>query len=287
MIWLIGNKGMLGTDVELKLEANGLEYAASDMDVDITNIEMLRNFAKDRKIEWIINCSAYTAVDKAEDEPDKAFKINADGVGNIAQLAKEKKAKLIHISTDYVFDGKQADAYTEIDATGPIGAYGKSKLEGEKNILRITQEFFLFRISWLYGHHGANFVHTMLKLFTERDELRVVKDQWGSPTFAEDIADVIIKVVKENFSAYGIYHFSNGGKTNWFEFTREIFRLAKEKGLAKKDIKLIPVTTAEYSTKARRPEYSCFSKEKIEKTFGIKIRPWQESLAEFISEKTL
>ncbi len=277
---------MLGTDVELKLKANGIEYAASDMDVDITNIEALSNFAKDKKIEWIINCSAYTAVDKAEDEPDKVFKINADGVGNIAQVAKEKKAKLIHISTDYVFDGKQAEAYTESDATGPIGVYGKSKLEGEKNILRVTPEYFIFRISWLYGHHGANFVHTMLKLFAEREEVRVVNDQWGSPTFAEDIADVIIKVVKENISAYGIYHFANGGKTNWFEFTREIFRLAKEKGLVKKDIKIIPVTTADYPTKAKRPEYSYLSKDKIEKKLGIKIRPWQESLAEFISAKT-
>jgi len=287
MIWLIGNKGMLGTDVELKLKASRLEYVASDMDVDITNIETLRNFARDKKIDWIVNCSAYTAVDKAEDEPEKAFKINADGVGNIAQVAKEKKAKLIHISTDYVFDGKKTEAYTESDETGPIGIYGNSKLKGEENVLRIIPEYFIFRISWLYGHRGANFVHTMLRLFAERDELRVVNDQWGSPTFSEDMADAILKVVKDNSFAYGIYHFANGGKTNWFEFTREIFRLAKEKGLTKKDIKIISVTTAEYPTKARRPEYSYFSKEKIEKTFGIKIRPWQESLAEFISTKTI
>lgn len=126
----------------------------------------------------------------------------------------------------------------------------------------------------------------MLKLFVEREEFRVVNDQWGSPTFAEDVADVIIKVIKNNFSAYGIYHFANGGKTNWFEFTSEIFRLAKEKGLVKKDIKIIPVTTSDYPTKAKRPEYSYLSKDKIEKKFGIKIRLWHESLTEFISAKT-
>jgi dTDP-4-dehydrorhamnose reductase len=287
MIWLIGNIGMLGADVELKLKVNHLEYTASDMDVDITSLDALKNFSKDKKIEWIINCSAYTAVDKAEDEADKAFKINADGVGNIALVAKEKRAKLIHLSTDYVFDGKKPGAYFESDATGPIGVYGKSKLKGEENILHTLTEYFIFRISWLYGHHGANFVHTMLRISGERDEVRVVNDQWGSPTFAEDVADLIIKVIKKNTSAYGIYHFTNGGRTNWFEFTHEIFRLAKNKGLIKKDIKITPVTAAEYPTKAKRPQNSFMSKDKIERMFGIKIRPWQESLAAFISAKTL
>lgn len=287
MIWLIGNKGMLGTDVERKLKANGLEYAASDVNVDITDINNLKNYSKNKKIDWIINCSAYTAVDKAEEETEKAFKINADGVGNIARVAKDKNAKLIHLSTDYVFDGKKSEEYTEDDGTGPIGVYGKSKLKGEENILHTLPEHFIFRISWLYGHHGANFVHTMLRLFGERDEVRVVNDQWGSPTFAEDVADLIIKIVKENSAAYGIYHFTNGGRTNWYEFTREILRLAKEKDLIKNDIKITPVSTAEYPTKAKRPANSCMSKTKIEKTLGVKIRPWQESLKEFISGKNL
>jgi dTDP-4-dehydrorhamnose reductase len=287
MVWLIGNKGMLGTDVEHKLKSNNIDYAASDLDVDITNIDAMKNFSKDKKFEWVINCSAYTAVDKAEDEVEKAFQINADGVENIALIAKEKKAKLIHLSTDYVFDGSKSDAYTETDSTGPIGVYGKSKLKGEENILRILPQYFIFRISWLYGHHGANFVHTMLRLFGERDEVRVVNDQWGSPTFSEDVADFIIKLVKENSSAYGIYHFTNGGRTNWFEFTREIFRLAKERGLVKKDVKITPVTTLEFPTKAKRPENSFMSKDKIEKKLGIKIRPWQDSLAEFINAKVI
>ncbi|MFH0974615.1 MAG: dTDP-4-dehydrorhamnose reductase [Spirochaetota bacterium] len=285
MIWLIGSKGMLGTDVELKLKANGLEYTASDMDVDITDIEALRNFAKDKEIGWIINCSAYTAVDKAEDEEARAFKINADGVGNIAQVAKEKKAKLVHLSTDYVYDGKKYEAYLESDPTGPIGVYGKSKLKGEEKVLATVQEYFIFRISWLYGHHGANFVHTMLRLFAERDEVRVVRDQWGSPTFAKDVADLIIKVIKDNSSEYGIYHFTNSGRTNWYQFTLEIFNQAKERGLLKKEVNIIPITTAGYPTKARRPEYSYMSKDKVKKTFGVTLRPWQESLQEFIKIK--
>lgn len=278
---------MLGTDVEQKLKASAFDYSASDMDVDITDIGALRNFSKDKKIEWIINCSAYTAVDKAEDEAGKAFKINADGAGNVALVAKERKAKLIHFSTDYVFDGTKSEAYIENDMTGPIGVYGRSKLKGEENILQTLSEHFIFRISWLYGHHGANFVHTMLRLFGERDEVRVVNDQWGSPTFAEDVADLIIKIIRENSTAYGIYHFTNGGRTTWYEFTREIHRLAKEIGLKKNDIKITPVSTAEYPTKAKRPANSCMSKTKIEKTLGVKIRPWQESLVEFLSEKVL
>jgi len=286
MIWLIGNKGMLGTDVELKLKANGLDYAASDMDVDITDIEALRKFAKEKKIEWIVNCSAYTAVDKAEDEPDKAFKLNADGVGNIAQVAKEKNAKLIHLSTDYVFNGKKTEAYSESDETDPIGVYAKSKLKGEQNILQIIPEYFIFRISWLYGHHGANFVHTMLRLFSERDELRVVNDQWGSPTFTEDVANVIINIIKDNSSEFGIYHFTNSGRINWYEFACEILKLAKERSLIKKNINIIPVTTAEYPTRAIRPKNSYLSKDRIKNILGIELRPWQESLKKFISAKT-
>lgn len=286
MIWLIGNKGMLGTDVELKLKANGLDYAASDMDVDITDIEALRKFAKEKKIEWIVNCSAYTAVDKAEDEPDKAFKINADGVGNIAQVSKEKNAKLIHLSTDYVFNGKKTEAYSESDETDPIGVYAKSKLKGEENVLRTIKEYFLFRISWLYGHHGANFVHTMLRLFSERDELRVVNDQWGSPTLTEDVADVIINIIKNNSSKFGIYNFTNSGRITWYEFACEILKLSKERSLVKKNINIIPVTTAEYPTRAVRPKNSYLSKDRIKNVLGIELRPWQESLKKFISAKT-
>ena len=161
MIWLIGNRGMLGTDVEYKLKANGLEFVATDMDVDITDINALRKFAGSRKIDWIINCSAYTAVDKAEDEPDKAFSINADGAGNIALVAKEKTAKLIHVSTDYVFDGKKPEAYNEDDDACPIGVYGKSKLKGEENVL--THCIRNISSSAFHGFTGI----TALILFTQ------------------------------------------------------------------------------------------------------------------------
>ena len=229
MIWLIGNKGMLGSDLEIKVRDAGIEYFASDIEIDITNIESMRKYLKDKKIKWIINCSAYTAVDKAEDEPEKAFKINSEGVLNIARLAKENNAVLIHISTDYVFDGNKEGAYTEEDKTNPVGVYGKSKLEGERNIVKALPEYFIIRTAWLYGRNGNNFVHTMLRLFSDRNELKVVQDQFGSPTNAKDLADVIVNIVKNNSDKHGIYNFTNNGRTNWYEFASTIYELAREK----------------------------------------------------------
>ena len=207
IIWLIGNKGMLGMEVELLLKQKGLAYVATDQEVDITNLERLLCFAEDKPIKWIVNCAAYTAVDKAEDEPELAFKINAEGPKNIAEIAREKNAKLIHISTDYVFDGKKEGAYNENDATNPIGVYGKSKHQGECYIQNKLPEHFILRTAWLYGRHGNNFVKTMIRLFRERDGISIVGDQHGSPTHAPDLAQAIVKIMQINSKAYGIYHF--------------------------------------------------------------------------------
>ncbi len=276
---------MLGTDVELLFREKRIEYIASDKEVDILNKDALQNYVTDKKISWIINCSAYTAVDKAEDEEEHAFKINSIGVLNIAGLAKMKNAGLIHLSTDYVFDGSKKDAYTEYDIPNPAGVYGKSKLEGERNIIKTIQKYYIIRIAWLYGRNGNNFVHTMLRLFSERNEVRVVQDQWGSPTYTKDVAAMIMKLIVNDSGKFGIYNFTNEGRTNWYEFTEQIYTLAKKKGLIDKEVRIIPVSTEEYPTKAVRPKNSYLAKDKIKQTFGIQIRPWHEALEDFINSK--
>lgn len=282
MIWLIGNRGMLGSEVEALLRETGREYCLSDKEVDITSPEALSDFARDKRISWIVNCSAYTAVDRAEDEPERAFEINARGVGNIARIANEKRARLMHISTDYVFDGGKDAPYTEDDSTRPTSVYGKSKLMGEEDILKAVSAHFIIRTAWLYGKNGPNFVHTMLRLFKERDEVRVVNDQRGSPTFAVDLARAIIKIVGDDSHKYGIYHYTNEGSISWYDFACEIYRLAREYALTKHDVKIIPITTGEYPTKAIRPKDSSLSKEKIKRELGVECRGWREALEEYI-----
>ena len=281
MIWLIGNRGILGTDVEALVQQNKMPYLASDKEVDITDQEQLQRFVSDKPISWIINCSAYTAVDKAEDESELAFRINADGPRNIAKIAKDKGAKLIHISTDYVFDGTKEEAYTETDSPNPLGIYGKSKLRGEINITEVLDEYFIIRTAWLYGKHGNNFVYTMLRLFKERDEVRIVGDQFGSPTHAPDLADVILTIINLNSNNFGIYHFSNEGKISWYNFACEIYRKAQEQKLLNKEVYIRKIATEEYPTKVQRPQNSCLAKEKIKNTFHIPIRPWQAGLQDF------
>lgn len=283
MVWLIGNKGMLGTDVDMALKSAGLEYCTSDTDVDICDIAQLRSFAQGKNIHWIVNCAAYTAVDKAEDDAEAAFKVNAEGVKNITTVAYEKDVTLIHISTDYVFSGDNEGEYRETDDTGPMGIYGKSKLDGEKHVTGILNKYFIIRIAWLYGIHGNNFVYTMLRLFSERDEVRVVSDQWGGPTWSKNVADVIVKIIIDNSYKHGIYHYTNEGKTNWFEFAREIYRLGKEYGLVDRDVRILPICTNEYPTRAKRPGNSYLSKEKVKKVIGVAVPDWKISLKEFIS----
>jgi dTDP-4-dehydrorhamnose reductase len=282
MIWLIGHKGMLGSDVEKLLKESNQEFLATDIEVDITDFEALKSYRSERKIDWIINCAAYTAVDRAEDEPEKAFKVNADGPLNIAKIAQSKGAKLIHMSTDYVFDGKKDGPYMEEDAPSPIGVYGKSKLEGENNIQSILESYFIIRTAWLYGKNGNNFVYTMLRLFNEQELVKVVADQWGSPTYSKDLAEVIQYIVGNDSDLYGIYHYTNEGRTTWYEFAKEIYEKARIKGLVKKDLSVLPISTLDYPTKAVRPQNSSMSKEKVKSAFRIDVRDWKIALEEFI-----
>jgi len=287
MIWLIGNKGMLGNDVEKLLKERGLIYWASDNEADISDYKSLEKFGKDKKIKWIINCAAYTKVDRAEEEIDEAFRINKEGARNIALFSAKKQIRLIHISTDYVFDGWQerdSVAYIEDNKTNPINIYGKSKLAAEEEIRKILEKYFIIRTAWLYGLQGNNFVYTMLRLFRERDLVKVVGDQWGSPTYTVDLAGAILKIIEDGSVTYGIYHFTNEGVTSWYEFALTIYKKAKRLGLVEDNKKVViqPINTEEYPTAARRPRYSVLSKEKIKREFNLKIKDWDKALEDFL-----
>ena len=282
MIWLVGNRGMLGTEVHRRLQAGKLAHVATDLEVDITDQKALEEFSGPLALSWIVNCSAYTAVDRAEDEPELAFRINAEGVRNLALVARLKNARLLHISTDYVFNGRKEGAYLETDSPNPSGIYGHSKLQGELYIQENIDSHVILRTAWLYGPVGNNFVRTMLRLFQERDEVRVVADQWGSPTLAGDLADVILQIITRETLPYGTFHFTNEGRTNWFEFATLILELARKHHLLDREVRLLPIKTEQYPTKALRPANSYLSKEKIKTVFGIPVRPWQEALEAFM-----
>jgi dTDP-4-dehydrorhamnose reductase len=299
MIWLVGGKGMLGTELSLLLKKSGCSFVGTDCEVDITNPAALEEFIriqqnKKQPIDWIINCAAYTAVDKAEDDADNCRKLNTIGAGNIASCAKNIDAKLIHISTDYVFDGKGiktegADIprpYREDDETNPIGVYGLTKRDGELAVMENNPRSFIIRTAWLYGKYGNNFVHTMLKLMNERDEIKVVNDQRGSPTWTFDLASAILVFVKSVDSGknipFGIYHFTNEGNITWFDFAKEIFRQGRKRGGITKDCAVNSCTSAEYPAKVQRPAYSVLDKSKIKAALKIKIPAWEKSLKEFL-----
>jgi len=286
MIWLIGNKGMLGNDIEKLLKERGLTYWTSDKEVDISDYKALEKFGKDKKIKWVINCAGYTKVDKAEEEIDEAFKINRGGAKNVALFSLKRYSKLIYISTDYVFDGRQKEpfTYSEDNKTNPINIYGKSKLAGEEEIKKILKEYFIIRTAWLYGAKGNNFVYTMLRLFKERDMVKVVEDQWGSPTYTVDLAGAILKIIEDDSVSYWIYHFTDEGMTSWYEFARTICKKAKRLGLIEdnKKIEIQPIKTEDYPTAAKRPRYTVLSKEKIKREFNLKIKDWDKALENFL-----
>ena len=284
MIWLIGNKGMLGSEIARQLTENKIDFVGTDIDVDITSYDALSTFAKNKSIKWIINCAAYTAVDLAESNVELATKLNANAPGNIAKVAKEIDATVIRISTDYVFDGTGDSPRTEDMEIAPIGVYGVTKADGEKSVSENSEKYYILRTAWLYGWAGKNFVYTMLRAMNKNPAVKVVADQKGTPTFAGDLADVILKIIsKENLIPYGIYHVTDLGETTWWDFTNEIKNQGIDAGyLQNKDCVVNPCTTEEYPTPAKRPAYSVLSKDKIQKALGITLPQWQESLAVFL-----
>jgi dTDP-4-dehydrorhamnose reductase len=291
MIWVLGNKGMLGRELTALLEKEGgekiiPEYIGTDREVDITNGDALSGFVKDKEIGWIVNCAAYTAVDKAEDDADSCRHLNVDGVVDIAKLAERIGAKLIHISTDYVFDGKGERPYREEDETNPIGVYGMTKRDGEVEVLKNCKKSYIIRTSWLYGKYGNNFVYTMLRLMSERDCLRVVNDQRGSPTWANDLAGVIIDLIRAVNGGKeipsGIYHYTNEGDITWYNFAEAIYGEGQSLGIITKNCAVMPCMTAEYPTKAERPAYSVLDKTKIKTALAVDIPDWKASLRKFL-----
>ena len=279
-ILITGANGMLANSVKKRL-ANGNELICTDVsELDITDLEAVKKMVSEVKPEYIINCAAYTAVDKAEDNYDLAEKINADGPRNLAIASKKENAVLIHISTDYVFDGDLdvSKAYVEDDEVGPVTVYGKTKLHGEQGVQENTDKYYIFRTAWLYGE-GNNFVRTMLKLGPTKDELNVVSDQHGSPTYAEDLANIIAEAIEKKIP-YGIYHTTNHEFTTWYEFTKRIFELANI------DCKVNPVSTEKYIEimkikQAKRPKNSQLSKDKI-LAQGINIPTWEDGLKRYL-----
>lgn len=247
-------------------------------DANILNTDGLAKIFEQYKPGWVINCAAYTAVDKAEDEFDIAEKVNKTGAENLAKFCNTHGAVLIHISTDFVFKGDVARPLKEDDATDPISVYGKTKLDGEIAVAAIWKEYFIIRTGWLYSEYANNFVKTMLKLGTERDELKIIADQVGTPTYAIDLAGFILMIILADSKAYGTYHYSNEGVTSWFDFARAIFDISGTK------VKTIPVRTDEYVTKATRPGYSVMDKSKAKQTFNIEISYWRDSLVNCIGK---
>ena len=289
MIWLVGKKGMLGTEVEILLRESGMRYVATDRDVDITKPDAIRGFLGSlgpAHPEWILNCAAYTAVDLAEDECETAFAVNAAGPLNLAHAARMTGAALVHISTDYVFNGEKGADYDEDDATAPVNTYGRSKLEGEIAVRRSLERYFIIRSAWMYGRNGKNFVDTMLRIFQERQEVRIVSDQTGNPTYALDLAQVLVALVSRQDHPYGTYHFTNEGRVSWYDFARVIYKEALLLGRLDRKVNIVPITTAEYPTKAMRPRNSCLSKEKIKRELAIPLRGWREALRNYLEMKT-
>ena len=271
-ILITGCNGQLGSELAKLLP----QAILTDVDtLDITNPQAVSDFVKQNNVDLIINCAAYTAVDKAEDNPELAAKINIDGPKNLALSG----AKIIHISTDYVFEGTNCRPYEPEDETKPVSVYGKTKLAGEQEVLKHAKCAIIIRTAWLYSPYGGNFVKTMRKLGAEKESISVVNDQIGTPTCAADLAQAIVEIIPQmNESNKGVYHFSDEGVCSWYDFAHEIMALSKLDCLVK------PIPSSAYPTKTKRPFYSVLSKEKIKNTFHIEIPYWKDSLVKCLKQ---
>lgn len=278
VVLVTGANGQLGQSLQFIAEKYPLIrfVFCSSTELDITNNLQCESVFEEVKPQFCINAAAYTAVDKAETEQDKAFLVNAVGPENLAKVCNAYGATFLHVSTDFVFNGNATTPYNEDHQTDPIGVYGASKLKGEQAIQSICHKYFIIRTSWVYSQFANNFMKTMLRLAKERTSLGIVNDQIGTPTNAVDLAEAIIQIVLSESKNYGIYNFSNEGQCSWFEFAQEIFRVNNVK------IDLNSITTDQFPTPAKRPNYSVLDKSKIKNTFGIAINSWEYSLSSII-----
>jgi len=271
---IIGAQGQLGQCLKIVADRQSFDELIfpDEKTANILDRPGLEQLFKEHLPQYVINCAAYTAVDKAESDVSAARRVNKDGTENLAILCEKYHAIFIHISTDFVFEGNVVKLLTENDETKPLSVYGLTKLEGEQEITSILAEYYILRTSWLYSECGNNFVKTMLKLGKEKDELRIIADQFGTPTYAIDLAGVILHIIKSGSETYGIYHYSNEGMTSWFDFAKSIFDMAEI------DINVYPIPTNEYPTPAVRPKFSVMDKSKIKNTFNLTIPYWRDSL---------
>ena len=277
-ILVTGANGQLGQCLQkISSQFEEFEFIFTDSEtLDITNKEEVNDFFWQNAPDFCINAAAYTAVDLAETEVEKAFLVNADGTENLAEACAENNAQFIHVSTDYVFDGENNLAYTEEDFTNPLGVYGASKLAGDELALEVNPCSVILRTSWVYSEFGKNFVKTMLSLFATKEELNIVADQFGQPTNANDLAEAIMKIIKSEKITPGIFNFSNLGRISWFDFAEKIAELSEAK------IKLNAIETSQYPTPAKRPKNSVLDLDKISKTYAIQLKPWEESLEDCV-----
>ncbi len=274
MILVTGANGQLGKELkQLSPSFPQFDFIfLSREDLPIHHFEMVRHYFKTYQPDYLINCAAYTAVDRAEQEKELAFQVNAEAVGVLAAVCKENNCRFIHISSDYVFDGTATTPYKEIFLPHPTSVYGASKLEGEKQALQLNPDSIIIRTSWVYSEFGKNFVRTMVKLMQEKAEINVVNDQLGSPTYAADLAEAILQIFSFRQWHSGIYNFSNKGIISWYDFAVAI------KELTGSNCKVNPISTSEYPTLAKRPAYSVLDNSKIQQVFGIQLKDWRESL---------
>lgn len=283
-ILVTGAKGQLGKKI-IELMSNNYDLILTDSDtMDITDMEQVTSVFAKEKPDYVIHAAAYTQVDKAEDNAEICHKVNTEGTKNVALACKEMGALLIYISTDYVFDGEKNAPYVETDSPKPLSVYGETKYQGEEEIRKACDQYYILRSSWIFGelpknHPGTNFVETITKLSKEEKDLNIINDQIGSPTYTKDLVEIIEALIGQR-PAFGIYHVSGNGECSWYDFAKEIIR---QTGSSKK---IAPIKSLQYHQSAARPHYSYLSKEKIEKALSFKVRNWQSMLQEYLEAKS-
>ena len=282
VVLVTGSSGQLGQSLQfIAPNYPQIDFVFCDSKtLDITSLENCETIFSNYKPDFCINAAAYTAVDKAESEPKKAFAINVTGAKNLAEVSKKFDTVLLHISTDFVFDGNKKTPYLEQDLPNPTGVYGQTKLDGEKAIQQVWEKHFIIRTSWVYSQFGNNFMKTMLRLASERDTISVVNDQIGTPTNAVDLAEILVKIIltdnrQPTTDNFGIYNFSNEGQCSWYDFAKKIFEINNI------SINLLPIPTTSFPTPAKRPSFSVLDKTKIKKVFGIEINNWENSIEKY------
>lgn len=282
-ILITGANGQLGRETILALQADGVSHIALGRgDVDFARPDTVAGAIADYAADWVINCAAYTSVDKAEEERELAFAVNSDAARAVAEGVKRSGGKLLHLSTDFVFGGERSRPYEEDSTPGPLGVYGQSKLAGERAVREVMPEAIILRTAWVYGVHGHNFVKTMLRLAAERPELRVVDDQVGTPSWTSDIVKAMLRLI--HVEAAGTYQFTNEGVASWYDFAHAILAFARQAGVPVVAERIVPIAAADFPSPAQRPAYSVMSKARIRRLLDYDIPHWRDSLRAMLDQ---